>query len=174
MLGAVCAAMLSACGRGEDTPKPDNEAQVRATLARFATASAQRDYTTVCNDLLAGALTAKLRSVNVPCEAAIRTGLSEVKKPKLTVTSVQVQGPSATATVRSTAKGQKPSIDLVRLVKERGGWRLASLAEPANARPRPTPPKEAAPEKKSRSKTGPKKTAPRKPRETAPKKPSPW
>lgn len=137
VVAAVCAATLSACSKKEDAPKSDESQQVRATLARFAAASAKRDYTAVCKDLLADALTAKIRSVGVPCEAVIRTGLSEVKKPTLTVTMVQVQGPTATATVRSTAKGQKASTDLVRLVKERGGWRLSSLAEPRRAPGRP-------------------------------------
>jgi len=136
-LAAACAATLPACSKKEDAPKPDEGQQVQATLARFAAASAKRDYTAVCRDLLADALTTKIRSVGVPCESVIRTGLSEVEQPTLTVTSVQVQGSTATATVRSTAKGQKPSTDLVRLVKERGGWRLSSLAEPRRAPARP-------------------------------------
>ena len=181
VLAAVCAAALSACGASNDAPGSDDEQQVRATLARFGTASAQRDYTAVCKDLLADTLIAKIRSVGIPCEVAIRTGLSDVQKPTLTVTSVRVTGSAATAVVRSDAKGQKPSTDLVRLVKQRGDWRLASLAEPepSKARPRPEPekaaPKKSAPEKAAPKKSAPKKAAPKKaaPKKAAPKKAAP-
>jgi hypothetical protein len=43
---------------------------------------------------------------------------------------VEVSGDQALARARSTAVGEPPSTDIVRLVKEDGDWRIASLSEP--------------------------------------------
>ena len=43
---------------------------------------------------------------------------------------VEVNGDQALARVRTTAGGELTSTDLVRLIKEDGGWRVASLSEP--------------------------------------------
>jgi hypothetical protein len=61
---------------------------------------------------------------------ALRTGLEERQNPRLQVLGVEVNGEQALARVRTTAGGEPTSTDLVRLIKEDGGWRIASLTEP--------------------------------------------
>jgi hypothetical protein len=124
----LCVAVLAGCG-GHDTRSPAAEQQqVRGTLARFVQASARGDYASLCSTLLAGELVAKIRSVGVPCELAVRTGLDRVRDPRMRIGSVYVKGDRASVMVRSWAKGEKASTDVVELVRERGGWRVASLA----------------------------------------------
>jgi hypothetical protein len=101
---------------------------VRGTIARFVQASASGDYASLCRTLLSGELVAKIRSVGVPCELAVRTGLDDVTNPKLRIGSVYVKGDRASVMVRSWAKGQKASTDVVELVREHGTWRVAALA----------------------------------------------
>lgn len=126
----VALAVLVAAGCGESPEK-----QIRATLDRFAAATRAKDYQRLCDDLFSSKLVAQVRSVGLPCEVALRMGLGEVRRPSLVVRRVQVSGDKALARVRTAAVGQQPSEDTVELVREKGDWRIASLA-----RPQPQPP----------------------------------
>ncbi len=118
---AAAATVFAGCGGESD------ETKVRETLDRFADATARKDYQTIC-DLLSRDLVEEVRKVNLPCEVAFKRGLEDVERPSLRVQRVAVDGNTATATVRSSAANQQPSQDEVRLVKEAGQWRVASLA----------------------------------------------
>lgn len=128
MGGLLCVLALSACGsKAVRSPDADQQ-QVRGAIARFVQASASGDYESLCAKLLSGELVAKIRSVGVPCELAVRTGLEDVTEPRLRIGSVYVDGDHASVMVRSWAKGQDASTDVLELVRERGSWRVASLA----------------------------------------------
>lgn len=118
-------------------PGPSPEEQVRETLERFAEATRDKDYQTLCDDLYATDLVNRIRSAGLPCEVALQTGLENRQNPQLEVLSVEVTGDVAAARVRSTAVGEVPSVDTVRLVKEDEDWRVASLSEPGGAGPAP-------------------------------------
>ena len=107
----------------------DNEA-VSETLESYAAATRDKDYQTICDDLYSKDLVERVRAAGLPCEVALRTGLEDRQNPRLTVLGVEVNGDQALARVRSTAGGEVPSTDVVRLVKEDGDWRVASLSEP--------------------------------------------
>lgn len=111
-------------------PAPDDSEQVSETLDRYAEATRDKDYQTICDDLYAEDLVERVRAAGLPCEVALRTGLEDRQNPRLEVLGVEVNGDQALARVRSTAGGEVPSTDLVRLVKEDGEWRVASLSEP--------------------------------------------
>lgn len=110
-------------------PGPDSDEQVRETLDRYAEATREKDYQTLCDDLYAGELVDRIRAAGLPCEVALRTGLEDRQNPQLQVLGVEVTGDTASARVRSTAAGEVPSVDTVGLVKEDGVWRVASLSE---------------------------------------------
>ena len=57
----------------------------------------------------------------------MQKGFEDVQDPHLAVGAVVVGDDSATAEVRSSAAGQAPSQDTVRLVRLEGGWRILSL-----------------------------------------------
>jgi ketosteroid isomerase-like protein len=114
-------------------PAPDSEEQVRATLDRYAGATRDKDYQTLCDDLYASDLVERIRSAGLPCEVALRTGLEDRQNPQLKVLAVEVSGDQAAARVRSTAGGEVASVDTVRLVKEGDGWRVSSLTEPGGS-----------------------------------------
>jgi hypothetical protein len=111
-------------------PGPDDSEAVADTLDRYAAATRDKDYQTICDDLYAKDLVDRVRAAGLPCEVALRTGLEDRQNPRLEVLGVEVNGDQALARVRSTAGGEVPSTDLVRLVKEDGDWRVASLSEP--------------------------------------------
>jgi hypothetical protein len=134
----VLALLLGGCG--SDSPSP--EAQVRTTLQRFARAVEQRDYQTLCDKVFAPKLLQGLQSIGLPCEIAMRTSLGEVKQPRLTIGDVTVSGRTASAQVKTSAKGQPPSTDTIELTKESAGWRVSALGSgqgPSGAKATPTP-----------------------------------
>jgi hypothetical protein len=122
-VSALTLALAAAgCGGQDDTKL------VRAKLRELADATARKDYQRLCDQVFAQELIAKVKSVGLPCEVALETGLRNVLNPTLTVQSVDVNGGDASARVRSTATGEAPSTDTITLVKEKAGWRVSSLA----------------------------------------------
>jgi hypothetical protein len=111
-------------------PGPDSEKEVRGTLDRYAKATRDKDYQTLCDDLYASELIDRIRSAGLPCEVALRTGLQDRRNPQLKVLGVEVSGDQALARTRTTAIGEPPSVDTVRMVRQDGRWRVASLSEP--------------------------------------------
>ncbi|MEA2126294.1 MAG: hypothetical protein QOI80_3076 [Solirubrobacteraceae bacterium] len=128
---AAAAAVLAGCGGGD---APSDEARVRDTLRTFATAVEKRDYQKLCDEVFAPKLLQGLQSIGLPCEIAMRTSLGEVKDPKLTVGSVTVSGKTASAQIKTSAAGQPPSTDTIKLEKVASGWRVSALG----AAPGPT------------------------------------
>jgi hypothetical protein len=111
-------------------PGPDSDKEVRQTLGRYAQATRDKDYQTLCDDLYARELIDRIRSAGLPCEVALRTGLQERRNPQLKVLGVEVSGDQALARTRTTAIGEPPSVDTIRMVRQGGHWRVASLSEP--------------------------------------------
>ena len=126
-LGLLVSALLLA-GCGGDTP--GDEAQVRTTLQRFIAAVEERDYQTLCDKVFAPKLLQGLQSIGLPCEIAMRTSLGEVKEPRLTVGTITIDGRTAHAEVKTSAKGQPPSSDTLELSKVSAGWRVSALGSP--------------------------------------------
>ena len=102
----------------------DDEELVREALARFETASAAKDYQTLCDDLFASSYVRQTASSGLPCEVALRTGLEDVKNPTLEVVSVEVNGDRAAARVRGTAAGQVPAESVYTLIREDDDWKI--------------------------------------------------
>lgn len=106
----------------------DDEKQARQTVERFAAASRDKDYQELCDDLLSSSIVESLRSTGLPCEIALRKGLSDVQNPTIDVKSVEIKGDKAFVKTSSEAAGQPSSEDTVELHKENGHWRITSLA----------------------------------------------
>ena len=127
---ALATGNASNTDRRSSQPAEADVAAIKSTMDRYANATRDKDYQTVCNDLYAKDLVDRVRAAGLPCEVALRTGLEDRQNPRLQVLAVEVNGDQALARVRSTAVGEPTSTDLVRLIKEDGGWRVASLSEP--------------------------------------------
>jgi hypothetical protein len=140
---ALMATGLVACGSGgADGPqkaKPtaaQDQAAVRGALVELEKATAAHDYATLCTRVLARELVQKVAGAGLPCETALSVGLKGVKQPHLQVSQIKVTGNHALAQVYSGATGQKNSTDVVQLVRERGSWRVTSLAGPQPPAPK--------------------------------------
>ena len=120
---AVALLLLAGCGDAGPTP----EEQVRTTVGDFGRATAAKDYRKLCEDILAPQLVDKVTQVGLPCETALREGLGRVKDPHLTIGRVQVDGDRASAQIQTSAAGEPPSKDTLRLTNVNGTWRISSL-----------------------------------------------
>jgi hypothetical protein len=134
-LAAVAAVVVVAVSllRGGGATGSDEKA-VRATLAGYGQASAQKDYATICKRYLAPRLLDRLRSIRLPCRSALARALGGVQSPTLTVKSIKLSGATALADVRGGAANQQPLDGTIELVKVAGAWRVQSFFTPA-----PTP-----------------------------------
>jgi hypothetical protein len=130
---AALAVVIAGCGDSE----PTDEEQVRTTLTAFTRATAAKDYQALCDRLLAPSLIAEVKKIGLPCEIALQQGLGEVRQPRLIVGAVTVNGKTATAQIRTSAEGQTPSQDTVKLERTDAGWRIASLVTPSQPGPAP-------------------------------------
>jgi hypothetical protein len=113
---------LAGCGSG-----PTDEEQVRDTVDAFSKATAAKDYDKLCKQLLAPKLIEQVAQAGLPCEVALSKGLGDVQDPKVTIGQITVSGDSATADVQTSAAGEEPSRDTLKLSKVAGRWRIASL-----------------------------------------------
>ena len=118
----VSAIAASGCGRESE------EEKVRAKLDEFASATAKKDYDTICDDVFSEKLVEQVKRT-LPCEVALKqSDLGAAKSPKLDIKRIRVDGKRATADVTSSAANQRPSKDTVQLVQEAGGWRIIALS----------------------------------------------
>ena len=120
---ALLLLVLVGCGDAGPTP----EEQVRTTVSEFGRATAAKDYKTMCGRLLAPDLIEDVEQLGLPCERALKQGLDQVKDPRLTIGAVNIDGTDATAEVRTSAAGEEPSKDTLKLVNVNGTWKIASL-----------------------------------------------
>ena len=120
---ALALLLLAGCGDAGPTP----EEQVRSTVAEFGRATVAKDYQALCDHILAPALIEKVTSIGLPCEAALEQGLGAVRDPRLTLGTVQVDGEKASVEVRTSAAGEQPSKDTLKLVNVDGTWKISSL-----------------------------------------------
>ena len=122
---APALALLILAGCGESGPTP--EEQVRTTVAEFGRATAAKDYTALCDRILAPELIEEVESIGLPCERALRQGLGEVEDPRLTIGTIEIDDDKASAEVRTSAAGEEPSRDTLELVNLDGVWKISSL-----------------------------------------------
>ena len=122
---APALALLILAGCGEEGPTP--EEQVRSAVVEFGRATAAKDYRALCDRLLAPELIEEVESIGLPCERALREGLGEVEDPRLTIGRIEIRDDEASAEVRTSAAGEEPSQDTLRLVNIDGVWKISSL-----------------------------------------------
>jgi hypothetical protein len=128
--GACVAVLaLSGCSLGGDKeakPARGAPSAVAATVQALDQAIRARDYRGICNEIFSAA--ARRRAGGADCERLLRSGAADVRRPRLRILGIRIEGKRATVRVRSTAAGQRPLVDEVELVHERGAYRVSALA----------------------------------------------
>jgi hypothetical protein len=124
---------FAACGAATvSTSSFKGEANAIAqTISNLQADVTAGDEQKICKNDLSSSLVTRLgatgsSSAEKGCEQAIKSQLTEVDNPALTLTSVQVKGTTASARVKSIYLG-KTQFSTMTLVKEDGKWRVSGL-----------------------------------------------
>ena len=121
------AALQAGCfGSGDDArPASGPEKAVAGTVRQLERATARRDYTEICSDLLTAS--ARRRAGGPDCVSLTRSAAAGVERPRIRLESIEIDGDRARVTVRTSAAGQGEAGDALVLRREGGRWRVDSL-----------------------------------------------
>ena len=124
----VLCLLLAGCGGGgKQKPKPVSgpAKEVAAVVEKLEAATAKKDFTTICDDLLAHAT--REQAGGVQCPAVLEARARDIRRPRIVIQAIEVQGDRAQVRVRTTAAGQAATTDTIRLIRESGRFRVLSL-----------------------------------------------
>jgi Putative lumazine-binding len=123
----LCVLIAGCGGGGNGKPKPISgpAKDVAVVIQRLEKATAARNFTAICDDLLASAT--RKQAGGDECAAVLDQRARGVEHPRIRIQAIDVQGNRAQVRVRTTATGQDPTSDVINLVRERGRFRVLSL-----------------------------------------------
>jgi hypothetical protein len=100
---------------------------VAAVVKRLERASARADWRTVCDQIFTAG--ARKRAGGKDCARLLRSDAEGIAKPRIEVLHITLRPRGRAAVrVRSRARGQPPLEDVIELKRERGAYRVDSLA----------------------------------------------
>jgi Putative lumazine-binding len=121
---------LGACGQSTKDSAGDfkgDQKAVAQTVEDLQTAGRKSETSKICDDLLAPALVAKIKTAsNGACPDVLKDALSDADSFELQVKKVTVNGNTATAVVESDG-GDKKRTDTLQLTKVGNAWKIATL-----------------------------------------------
>jgi hypothetical protein len=94
-------------------------------IQRLEKATAAHDFATICDDLLSAAT--RKRAGGQDCAAVLSERAGGIRRPRIRIQAIDVRDGTAQARVRTTAVGQAATTDVIQLIREHGGFRIASL-----------------------------------------------
>jgi signal peptidase I len=130
--------VLAGCG-GSDSGAASDEDQVRAVIARYASALADGPVEDICDVVAMSALESRLgiqgKDVRGKCREAVRKVPEQLgagdkdRFRSVKVTSVKITGDTGTAGVEMTVGG-RPSQTTAEVVREADGWKISTIPRP--------------------------------------------
>ena len=113
---------------GDEEPKPATGAtrEIGAVVNTLERATATQDFRTICDDLFTAA--ARRRAGGRDCRRLLRESARDVRAPRIEVLGIEIERDRARVRVRTRARGQGPLPDVIELRRERGEYRVESLA----------------------------------------------
>jgi hypothetical protein len=99
---------------------------VATVIQRLDEATRRRDFRTICDELFTSE--ARRRAGGKDCQRLLGSATQDVRRPRIQIVGIRIEGKRATVRVRSRAAGQRPLEDEVELVREARGYRISALA----------------------------------------------
>ena len=123
----MCVLAVGCGGAEQGSPKPISgpPKEVADVVAQLERATARGDFAAICDDLLASA--ARQRAGGADCARLLGDRAGDIRRPRIVVQSIEVDGSRAQVRVRTTARGQAAVTDVIRMVRENGRFRISSL-----------------------------------------------
>ena len=127
---ALCALVvgLTGCGGGGD----DDEAagglaqEAAAVVEQLGRSIAAGDFERVCSELLSADV--RRQAGGGDCPAMLARTSAGIKRPRIEVKAIRIEGATAAVDVVTVAEGQARVEDTIRLVREAGAYRISSLS----------------------------------------------
>jgi ketosteroid isomerase-like protein len=133
LAAVLAAALLAGCtGQPANDAADDYQGEEKAVaqvIDDLAAAGRNRDAKEICTSILAESVVEKLRQGKSDCQDALEDQLADASDFDLDVESIQVDGDTATAKVKSPVNGEDV-VQTLTFKREGRGWRLAELAVP--------------------------------------------
>ena len=126
---AVCAFVigLAGCGGGgDDEPAGGLAQEAGAVVKQLERSIREGDFQRVCSELLSSEVRRQVGGGE--CPAMLERTSAGVKRPRIEVKAIKIEGAMASVDVVTLAKGQAPAEDTIRLVRENGAYRISSLS----------------------------------------------
>jgi hypothetical protein len=130
LIAGVCGAALglAGCGGGggdgHDAGGLAREAS--AVIGELEDAIAAGEFRRVCSDLLSAEV--RRQAGGGDCPAMLARTSAGIKRPRIEIKKIQIEGAEAVVEVVTTARGQARVPDTIRLVREAGRYRISSLS----------------------------------------------
>jgi hypothetical protein len=123
------AAFLTGCLGADEEPMPvqGTARDIAAVVDRLERATAERDFVTVCDDLLTAA--ARERAGGEDCERLTRSAAAGIARPRIEMKSIDIRADTARVEVTTRAAGQAEVPAVLELRRDRGEWRVEALGE---------------------------------------------
>ena len=127
---ALCAlrVALASCG-GDDDEGPDAGGLAReasAVIEQLERSIAAGEFERICDELLSAEV--RRQAGGGECPAMLERTSAGVKRPRIEVKEIKIEGATAVVEVVTVADGQARAEDKIRLVREAGGYRISSLS----------------------------------------------
>ena len=119
---------LAGCGGGDDD-NPDASGLAReasAVVEDLERSIRAGEFEHVCADLLSAEV--RRQAGGGDCPAMLERTSAGVKRPRIQVREIRIEGATAAVDVVTVAKGQERVGDTIRLVRESGAYRISSLS----------------------------------------------
>jgi hypothetical protein len=120
---AGCGATSTSSGKFQG-----EQAKVAAAIDSLSSAASSKDATKICTQILAPAVSDKLKAAGGSCASVVKKQLDTVDTFNVSVLGVTVNGATAQARVKSTSNGKDKTDTLGLLKLPNGSWRVASLS----------------------------------------------
>ena len=127
-VGGLVAALLVGGGDDEAAPVAGTPKEAVETIEAFRRALAARDFATVCEELYT--LEAREAAGGEDCQSILAQEAAKLRDPTIRITSLTVNKAGAAVSVMAGQRGERPVQDVIRLVRQRGRFRIASAGPP--------------------------------------------
>jgi len=119
---------LVGCGGGDDD---DDDAgglarEASAVIEQLERSIAAGEFERVCSELLSAEV--RRQAGGGECPAMLERTAAGVKRPRIEVKEIRIEGATAAVDVVTVAQGQARVEDTIRLVREAGAYRISSLS----------------------------------------------
>jgi hypothetical protein len=129
IVGLCGVALVAAgCGGGEDDERTAGglAREASAVIEELERAIADGEFERVCAELLSAEV--RRQAGSGECPAMLRRTSVGLRRPRIEVREVRIEGSTAVVDVVTSAGGQARVPDTIRLVREEGGYRISSLS----------------------------------------------